>query len=71
MYNRFRYQVVLSTAVWPNVFHTIGVGPTLKAAHKDLDRYMNHQPLNCRVDVENRQLYLYDALTLKTERVGH
>lgn len=65
MLNRFRFQVIISTTVWPNDWHTIAAGPTLKKAEAELARYRARED---RLDV-GRQLYLYDALQLTTMEV--
>ena len=68
MLNRFRYMTPTNTANWPNLMHTVAEGRTMTAADRALLRY-KATPLLFRVDIENRPLYLHDALNVITTRV--
>jgi hypothetical protein len=48
--------------------HTVAEGRTMAAADRALLRY-KATPLLFRVDIENRPLYLHDALNVITTRV--
>ena len=68
MLNRFRYMTPTNTETWPNLMHTVAEGRTMAAADQALLRY-KATLLLFRVDIENRPLYLHDALNVITTRV--